>query len=296
MTDGSLALDRARVRHAFSQAAAGYDAAAVLQAEICQRLEARDPLFALQPERILDLGCGTGRGTALLGRRYPRASLISIDFALPMLEQLPSRQPWLRRLLSPPSRVCADAESLPLAADSVDLIFSSLMLQWCDDLDRVFAECRRVLRPGGLISFATFGPDTLTELRQAWAEVDGHTHVNGFIDMHDVGDALSRAGFDDPVMDAEHIRLTYSDVRSLMRDIKGVGAHNATRGRARGLTGPGALRAVEAAYERFRDAEGRLPLSYEVVYGHAWVGDGPTTGARDGEARLPVGNIGRMQR
>ena len=118
---------------------------------------------------------------------------------------------------------------------------------------------------------------------------------NAFLDMHDVGDALVRAGFADPVMDVEHIRLTYPDVRSLMRDIKGVGAHNATEGRARGLTGRGALRALEAAYEGMRDSEGRLPLTYEVVYGHAWMSAGATSAARDGEARVAVTSIGRRR-
>jgi malonyl-CoA O-methyltransferase len=183
-------------------------------------------------------------------------------------------------------RVCADVRRLPFADASVDVAVSNLMLQWCDDLDLAFAEIRRVLKPDGFFCFTTFGPDTLRELRQAWAAVDDYTHVNTFIDMHDVGDALGRAGLTEPVLDVERVTLTYPDVLALMRDLKVIGAHNVTAGRARGLTGRSRLRAVEAAYEAER-RDGRIPATYEVVYGAAWGSAGRrASGAVDGEVRI----------
>jgi malonyl-CoA O-methyltransferase len=181
-----------------------------------------------------------------------------------MLQAAGRRQTWLRRF----ARVCADAAHLPLAEGSVDLIISNLMLQWCD-LDAVFAEFRRVLAPHGLVSFTTLGPDTLRELRSAWRAADSRTHVNQFIDMHDIGDALVRAGFASPVLDVERYTLTYPDLRRVAADLKDTGAHNATMGRARGLTGRRRFAAVQVAYEAYRQ-DGRLPATYEVVFGHAW--------------------------
>jgi len=165
--------------------------------------------------------------------------------------------------------VCADAERLPFVDASFDLVFSNLMLQWATDNDATFAELRRVLRPGGLLLFTSFGPDTLRELRESWARVDDYNHVNLFMDMHDVGDALLNARFADPVMDVEKLTVTYPDARRLMRDLKQIGAHNVTGGRPRGLTGKRHLQAMIDAYERFR-SDGLLPASYEIVYGHAW--------------------------
>jgi malonyl-CoA O-methyltransferase len=186
-----------------------------------------------------------------------------------MLQAAGRRQSWLRRF----ARVCADAAQLPFADGSVDLILSNLMLQWCDP-DRVFAEFRRVLCPQGLLCFTTLGPDTLCELRSAWATVDSHTHVNQFIDMHDIGDALVRAGFASPVLDVERYTLTYLDVQKVAADLKDTGAHNSTAGRPRGLTGRGRFAALQAAYEAFR-RDGRLPATYEVVFAHAWTPAGP---------------------
>jgi malonyl-CoA O-methyltransferase len=258
-------IDKARVRRAFGRAASRYDEAAVLQREIGGRMLERLDLVRLQPRTVLDLGCGTGHGSEALLRRYPKALVIALDIAHPMLLHARRRGTWLRR----PRCVCGDAERLPLADHGVDLIYSNATLQWCGDLDATFRELLRVLIPGGLLMFTTFGPDTLRELRSAWSQADGHSHVSSFPDMHDLGDGLVRAHFADPVMDVERLTVTYREVGDLLRDLKVLGAHNATAGRPRGMTGKGRLRAMTQAYEGFRVA-GRLPASYEVVYGHAW--------------------------
>jgi malonyl-CoA O-methyltransferase len=170
--------------------------------------------------------------------------------------------------------LCADIESLPLSNSSVGLIWSNLAIQWCNDLDAALQEFHRVLQPEGLLMFSTFGPDTLKELRVATRQKDdaGFTSVSRFIDMHDIGDAMVRAGFSAPVLDVERFILTYDDVKSVMRDLKSIGAHNATDGRARGLLGRGFLQNMVANYEQFR-VDGKLPATFEVVYGHAWRGE-----------------------
>jgi malonyl-CoA O-methyltransferase len=164
--------------------------------------------------------------------------------------------------------VCGDAENVPLPDGCVDLIFSNFMLQWCDP-DAVFGEFHRILAPQGLLCFTTLGPDTLRELRSAWAQVDGADHVNPFTDMHDIGDALVRAGFASPVLDVEHFTLSYTDVRRVAADLKAVGARNASRSRPKGLSSPRKFAAMQTAYEQFRRGS-RLPATYEVVFAHAW--------------------------
>jgi malonyl-CoA O-methyltransferase len=260
-----FSLERRQMRASFERAASSYDAAAVLQREVAKRLLERLELTTIRPKRILDLGCGTGRNLADLRRRYPESRLFAADLAFDMLTQAQRRAGWWRR----PSLVCADASCQPFAPGSFDFIYCNLVLQWCEDLDRTFAELRRILSPHGLLLFSTFGPDTLRELRAAWRQVDGFNHVNRFIDMHDVGDALIRAGFAEPVMDVEQLTLTYASVNALAKDLKAVGARNVTAGRPRGLGGHRRLQRLATAYESFR-REGRLPATYEVVYGTAW--------------------------
>jgi malonyl-CoA O-methyltransferase len=280
-------IDRAALREAFDRASAGYDAAAVLQARVRGELLARLALVKLAPRVILDLGCGTGHAAHELKRRFRRATVVAVDLAPGMLRETGRRNRLFRRVQT----VCGDAGRLPLRDASVDLIVCSLMLQWCDPLDEALAEIARVLKPGGFLTFSTLGPDTLRELREAWAAADSGIHVNGFADMHDVGDALTRAGLAEPVLDVERLTLTYPDVLALMRDLKAIGAHNVTRARARGLTGRGKWRAMLAAYEAFR-REGRVPATYEIVYGVAW-GGAARAGQAPGEIRIPVGAIGR---
>lgn len=286
MPEPSLSIDKDQARRAFARAADSYDAMAVLQREIGTRMMERLDLIKLVPERVLDAGCGTGAETVQLMRRYPKAQMLALDFAEPMLQQARRRGRLWRR----PRCVCGDLEALPLADSTVDLLWSNLALQWVNDLDGAFNEAMRVLRPGGLFMFSSFGPDTLRELRAAWAQVDGASHVSPFLDMHDVGDALVRARFADPVMDAEHLTLTYRDARQLMAELKGIGAHNTTAGRPRGLTGKTRLAAMLAAYEQHR-VDGRLPATYEVVYGHAWVPEQKRVA--DGSVGVPVTAIGR---
>ena len=277
-------LDRAAIRRSFDRAAAGYDKCAVLQAEVRRELLARLDYVTLEPEVIVDVGCGTGHAVQALAARYPSAQVIALDLAEGMLHEAGRHGCTLR--------VCGDASRLPLREASVDLLFSSLTLQWCADLDAVFAGFRRVLRPRGLLNFATFGPDTLSELRAAWAEADHGAHVSRFVDMHDLGDGLVRAGLAEPVLDVERFTLTYGDVFGLMRDLKDIGAHNAAAGRARGLTGRGRLRAMQAAYERYR-RDGVLPATYEVVFGQAWGPAGkPERGRRSGEFTFDPATIG----
>lgn len=288
MSEQPFQLDRAGVRASFDRASARYESAARLQASVAQELLGRLDTFRLTPRVVLDLGAGTGRSTRELKRRYPRALVIAMDLAPGMLRESQRHQGLWRRF----ARVCADAQRLPLAAGSVDLVFSSLMLQWCEPLDAAFAEVRRVLTPGGFFAFSTFGPATLNELRSAWAQADGHNHVNAFIDMHDVGAALMRAGLSEPVLDVDRIEVDYPDARALMRDLKCIGAHNVTAGRPRALTGRARLARMEHAYEAYR-REGSLPATYEVIYGASW---GAPPAHPPGETRIAPDAIRRSAR
>lgn len=288
------ALRKKAVRRSFDVASGTYEQAAVLQREIRHRLLERLDLVRLAPKRIVDLGAGTGQAARVLGQRYPDAEIIAVDLSAAMLQQ--GRPRGWRRLLGPrsPLSVCADAERLPLRNNSCDLVISNLMLQWCDTPDTVFAEVRRVLNPGGLYSFTTFGPDTLTELRSAWAAADDRTHVHRFMDMHDIGDGLVRARLADPVLDVERHTLTYATARDLMLDLKAIGARNAAAGRPPGLTGRRTLKAVEEAYES-RRKDGVLPATYEVVFGQAW-GTATSGFRQDDEVRIPLQSLHRKIR
>lgn len=266
MSDGHFSFDRQKVRRSFSAAADSYDAAAALQNEVADRLLSRLEYIRHEPAITLDIGAGTGYCSEKLLKAYPRGRVLAVDFAEGMLAHASKRGRLWRR----PTAVCADAAGLPLADGAVDLIFSNLMLQWCHPLVDYFREFNRAMKPGALLMFSTFGPSTLKELKDAWAEVDDEVHVHDFLDMHDVGDAMVQAGLAEPVVDAEMVTLQYRDVLGLLRDLKAIGANNAETARARGLTGRRTLSALGRAYEVFRDAEGRLPATYEVVYGHAW--------------------------
>lgn len=269
MSDNPV-IDKRAVRRSFDRAASSYDAAAVLQHEVCRRSLERLDFIRHAPSRILDAGCGTGNAWRGLAARYPGARLVALDLAPGMLRQAGAALSWHQRLLGrAPAAICGDLEQLPLAAGCIDLAWSNLALQWVNALPQAFAEMRRVLAPGGLFMFTTFGPDTLKELRAAQAGTDGYTHVSGFTDMHDIGDHLVQAGFADPVIDMETFTLTYPDVKALMRDLKAIGAHNAAVKRPPTLSGKAWLEAVTRNYEPLR-RDGKLPATFEVVYGHAW--------------------------
>jgi malonyl-CoA O-methyltransferase len=267
-------IDKSRMRQSFHRAAKHYDAAAILQRQVREEMLSRLDVVKLQPKVILDAGCGTGHGLSALLKHYSAAQGIALDIAEGMLARSRALFPWYKFWQSSPRMVCADIESLPLATGSVDMVWSNLAMQWCNDLDAALQEFRRVLRPDGLLMFATLGPDTLKELRAASGAE--HTHVSRFIDMHDIGDAMTRAGFNAPVLDVMHYTLTYDSVESVMRDLKAIGAHNATAGRPKGLTGKGFLQKLRQGYEGFRQ-QGKLPATYEVVFVHAWTGSQPYT-------------------
>jgi len=284
--------EKRAVRRSFERAARTYDRHNVLQCEIGLRLLKHLDPIRVEPRLIVDVGCGTGLFFEELRKRFAKPPMVGVDFARAMLDKAQGRTPWWRKALrlDRPLLVCGDAERLPLASGSAQLVFSNLALQWCDP-GAVFAEVSRVLEPGGLFLFSTFGPDTLKELRSAFAAVDGYAHVNAFIDMHDLGDGLVHAGLADPVMEMEMITLEYACVEAVARDLKAIGAHNALPGRPRGLSGRGRWRDVIAHYERHR-REGVLPATYEVVYGHAW----KTAPKRIADGRQVIGFQPRVAR
>jgi malonyl-CoA O-methyltransferase len=292
----SSVFDTHHIRHAFSRAAGSYDAAAQLQHEVEARLlESLDYLEAREPQTVLDLGCGPGRAAAAMRQRWPRARVLALDLALPMLHaarHTAAKLPW-RPLRKPIHRICADARALPLADNSVDVLFSNLCLQWVEDLPAVFAGFRRVLKPGGLLLASTFGPDTLHELRSAFAQADALEHVSPFATIAQFGDALMQSGFRDPVLDRDATTTRYADLPALMRELRDIGATNALRSRRTTLTGKSRFARAATAYEAERRSDGSLPASWEIITAMAWA---PPAGAPIREAggevaRFPAAGI-----
>ncbi len=295
--------DSRQVRHAFSRAATTYDAAASLQHEVETHLlesltyfedratDARAPDSHAPnpriPATVVDLGCGPGRAAAVMRQRWPRARVIAIDQSLAMLQQSPGqrgRWPWRK----PVECVCADARALPLADGSVDVLFSNLCLQWLDDLPAAFAGFRRVLKPGGLLLVSTFGPDTLHELRVAFAQADAAPHVSPFAGIAEFGDALMQAGFRDPVLDRDTLVSGYQDLPALMRELRALGATNALQSRRRTLTGRARFAAAAAAYDVERRGDGQLPATWETITAMAWA---PEPGAPIREGGFEVATV-----
>src|ERR1700690_3882453 len=264
---GGFELDRRALARSFDRAAAGYDAAATLQQQVREELLSRLDYFTLEPAWILDLGAATGAGARALRRRYPRARVLAIDIDPGMVRAVPRRPwPWAAPRIE---TLCADAYALPLADHSISLAFSNLMLQWCDRPEAVLGELARVLVPGGLLLFSSFGPATLGELRAAWSAADSGVHVSDFPAMQRLAEAAMQAGLEPPVLDTDTHLLHYADAHTLMRSLRQLGARNAARARARGLTSPRRLQSMIRAYEGARTPRG-LPASYEVLYGAAF--------------------------
>jgi len=251
----------------FNQAASQYDDAAVLQQEVARRVLERVQWAALdkQVKWICDVGCGTGYLSRLLHKQFKSAQVLSLDIAPNMLQQAQNQQAnWFSR-----QHFCqANSASLPLADQSVDVLVSNLMLQWCPDPQAVLAEFARVLKPQGHLWFTSFGPETLFELKQSWASVDNLPHVNEFMDIHELGDICLATGLRNVVMNIERITLTHSDIYSVMHYLKKIGANHVSGRQQRGLYGKQHFEKLKQAYEVYRE-NGVLPATYEVVYGHA---------------------------
>lgn len=276
-------VDRRQLARRFSRVAASYGEVDFFAREIDRRMLERLDYVRLEPSRIVDIGCSQGRSLQALGVRYPKAELIGVDLLPQMLAA--GRQPrnaWQRLLgwgQRAPWRIAGDAEKLPLPARSTALIWSNLLLHWLDDPRPALAEAHRILEVGGLLMFSTLGPDTLKEWRSVFN--DGYAHTQRFIDMHDLGDMLVESGFSDPVMDMEIVTLTYDDVASLVAELRAAGSSCAMHARRHALFGRDTWRAVCAAYEGYRQG-GKLPATFEVVYGHAW--RAPSRVSEDGRA------------
>jgi malonyl-CoA O-methyltransferase len=282
-----LELDPRRVRRAFDRAARTYDRSAGVQSEIRKRLFERLDLIRLQPTCVVDLGAGTGTGARSLKDRYRAAQVIALDSSLGMLKRARAHQSWLR----PFRMIGADAAALPFKDASCDLVISNLVLEWCRNLDAVFAEIRRVVRPDGLFMFTTLGPDTLKELRSATSRAWNGAQLHRFIDMHDLGDALMRAGFADPVMDTETLTVTFSSVRTLMSELKETGAVPHAPLRA-GLMGRKRFGRLE---DRFPPQDAPHGFTLEVIYGQAWVPNRPAPRGAGGDIAIPLTSIGRRK-
>jgi malonyl-CoA O-methyltransferase len=282
-----MSIDSQSVARNFGSASTTYEAAASLQSQVRAELLSRLEVMSTPPAAAVDLGAGTGLGALAIKRRFRNAHVTAVDIAAPMLEQ--GRR--YSRFWRPIHFMVADARHLPFATASLDLVFTNLMLQWIDPLDAALQEIHRVLRPGGLLLASSFGPQTLQELRVAWQVADSSPHVHDFVDMHDFGSALQRAGFAEPVLDVDRHLRHFADVDALLHELKALGARNASPQRRRGLTGRATLAHMRAAYETQRTRQG-IPSTWQVVYAVAWVpaaqsGQGPAQGrAENGEVRI----------
>jgi malonyl-CoA O-methyltransferase len=280
-TDHSKDLRPADVRRRFDRAANRFDEADFVHRVTRDGLLQRMHPMSAQAANVIDLGSATGAAIPLLQRRFRHARVIAVDFSAGMLRGVRSK----KTLLSKRHAVQADARMLPFADASIDVVFSNLMLPWIDNLGEVFAEVARVLQSEGLFVFSTLGPDSLLELREAWRTVDDGMHVNRFPDMHDVGDALVRAGLRDPVLDVDRLAVSYRSAAALLRDLTAAGARNSLRDRQRGLMS-------RKRFRRFTDAVfpggGERALTLELVYGHCWGGG---AGAGGGDVMIDARKI-----
>lgn len=289
-------IDTLAARRAFARAAGGVTQADFLAREAESRMAERLDYLKFSPVRILDLGCGRGASLDLLASRYPMAGIIGIDASVRSLARSQSERGigarlkrWIGRRPGTGMRAtcCADMMQLPLAASSASMIWSNLALAWVLDPAAAFTEFARVLEPGGLLMFSTYGPDTLRELREAFAGIDSYSHTLRFVDMHDLGDMMAASGFATPVVDMQVITLTYPDVGGLVRDLRATGETNVAADRRRGLLAPSAWRRMTQAYEA-RRRDGRLPATIELVFGHAWKAETRRESGRLPDGRSPI--------
>lgn len=284
-------LDLRQVRRVFARAAADYEHHDALPREVESRLFDSLDYYQGKPARVLDLGCGTGRGTARLKKRWRTAEVIALDLSLPMLREARRHAGWWK----PMARVCADGRALPFPDHCIDVVYSNLCLPWCEAPRPLLREIARVLRPGGLVVASSLGPDTLAELRAAWAAADtSQAHVARFPDLHEVGDAALAAGLKDPVLDADHVVMHYPDTRALFATLRGMGAGNVDRARPRTLTGKARFQAMHDAYETENREAGGVRATWEIVTLHAW---GPPEGflPRYGGRETPFEVISRRE-
>lgn len=259
--------DKISMVRAYSRAAKTYAKHAVLQREVANRMLERLDLIRSQPARIADLGCGPGELSKQLAKRYKGARIIALDIAKDMIFSAKKHRPWFSKI----DFVQGDIEKLPFQQQSFDMVFANMSLHCCNDWQQLLKQLCQVLKPGGLLMFSVFGPMSLQELYQSFMATDNEAHVHVFRDMHDMGDDLLRAGFENPVMDIENFTLTYKDVVHLARDLKATGQQNCLSARRKTLTSKKRWQTMESTYEKYRDAQNRLPATFEVIYGHAWV-------------------------
>lgn len=277
--------------NAFDKRAQEYEQAAKVQNEIGRRLFERLHYLKINPRYVLDLGCGTGFFTHLLKKHYPQAKIIGLDLSKAMLLQAKKKQGWLCKW----PLVNADMTKLPFADGAFDLIFSNQVIHWSSPLNKVVNELNRVMNANGCLMFSTLGPDTFKELKQAWISADNYAHTNNFLDMHEVGDHLLAEHFLDPVVDMEVLAVHYANLKQLLQSLKSQGVRNINQERNKGLTGRNAWQQFETGYQTLRTAEGKYPLTYEVVYGHAWKGEKRRFGTGT-ETFIPVSEIRRKDK
>lgn len=267
----------------FDRAAASFDSADFVHAHTRQELFARLEPVVIDAKVVLDLGCATGAATTRLAKIFRGARIIGVDLSGNMLDRCGAGRGLFRK----PSFVQADACMLPFANHSVDVVFSNLLLPWIDDPSVLGRELARVLRKGGLFVFSSLGPDSLAELRQAWADVDDYEHVNRFLDMHDLGDALVRAGLLDPILDVDRLTVTYDSSDKLFHDLGAVGARNSLQQRQQTLSGKTGFQTMQRRLAS-DSGGGKLRLDLELVFGHCW---GSGRSSKDGDVHIDPGAI-----
>lgn len=260
------------IKNAYAKAAKSYEQAATLYQETGQRLLERLDYIRIDPKIIIDVGCGLGQDAHHLAERYPQAQIIALDLCQAMLE-LPIATRITNGINSNSSsiqRIQSDMQYMPFSSESIDMIYANQSIQDVLDMKKLFQEFHRVLRPGGVLFFTTLGPDTLKELRQAWACVDTYSHINPLPDLHHIGDALLAQRFTQPVVDSEQITVHYRDPMQLLNDLKAQGSYHIGPRQRRGLMGLDARDVLIENLESQRLENGKIPLTYEVIYGHAW--------------------------